>query len=140
MVNIFRIAALSLAILAPVSAAAADAATFVTNKELKWVNLAEPKGARQVVLWGDEKSTENAVLVLWPFNTKVADQVRTQDVHIVVLAGTFTSDVGGVYKEFGPSGVIVIPKGVKHTLGCEAAGECRFLVHHPGAVEVTKAK
>jgi hypothetical protein len=29
---------------------------------------------------------------------------------------------------------------VKHTLGCEAAGECRFLVHHPAAVEVTKAK
>ena len=140
MSNVFRIAALCLAILAPAAAAAADAATFVTNKELKWVDLAEPKGAKQAVLWGDAKSSENAVLVRWPFNTKVADQVRTQDVHIVVLAGTFTSDAAGTYKEFGPSGVIVIPKGVKHTLGCEAAGECRFLVHHPGAVEVTKAK
>jgi quercetin dioxygenase-like cupin family protein len=138
--NDFGIAALCLAMLAPGAALAADAPTFVTNKELKWVDLAEPKGATQAVLWGDAKSSENAVLVRWPFNTKVADQVRTQDVRILVLAGTFTTDVAGTYKEYGPSGVIVIPKGVKHTLGCEAAGECRFLVHHPGAVEVTKAK
>jgi quercetin dioxygenase-like cupin family protein len=138
--NVFRLAALCLAILAPAAAPAADAPTLVASKELRWVDLAEPKGAKQAVLWGDAKSSENAVLVRWPFNTKAADQVRSQDVHILVLAGTFTTDIAGSYNEFGPSGVIVIPRGVKHTLGCEAAGECRFLVHHPGAVEVTKAK
>ena len=134
----FRLAAACAALFSAATAFAADPA-LLTAKELKWVDLAEPKGARQAALWG-EAAGENAVLVRWPFNTKMADIVRTQDAHIFVHAGTFTVDIGGTYKEFGPSGVLVIPKGVKHTLGCEAAGECRFVLHHPGAVEVTKAK
>jgi quercetin dioxygenase-like cupin family protein len=134
----FRLAAACAALFAIAPAIAADM-TLATAKELKWTDLAEPKGARQAVLWGDATG-ENAMLVRWPFNTKLTDVVRNQDVHIFVHAGTFTVDAQGTYKEFGPSGVLVIPKGVKHTLGCEAAGECRFVVHHPGAVEVTKAK
>jgi hypothetical protein len=130
-----RIGALCASILLP-AAQAADPVTLMTAKDLKWVDVAQPKGARQAVLWGDVKAGENAVLVRWPFNSKLPDLVRTQDVHIVVLAGTFTAEIEGGYREFGPSGVIVIPKGMKHTLGCEAAGECRFVMHHPGAVQV----
>ena len=135
--NAIRIAAAA-ALLAAWTAQAADT-TLLTARELKWVDVTEPKGARQALLWGDAAG-ESAQLVRWPFNTKLADVVRNQDAHIFVHAGTFTVDVGGTYKEFGPSGVLVIPKGMKHTLGCEAAGECRFVVHHPGPVEVTKAK
>ena len=133
-----RLAVAGACLLAAVPASAADTA-LATAKELKWVDLTEPKGAREALLWGGPGG-ENAFLVRWPFNTKVADVVRNQDAHIFVHAGTFTVDVGGTYKEFGPSGVLVIPKGVKHTLGCEAAGECRFVLHHAGPVEVTKAK
>ena len=134
-----RIAMLCACALAAAAVHAADVPTLLTAKDLKWADLGEPKGARQAPLWGDT-SRENAVMVRWPINTKVADQVRSQDLHVVVFAGTFTTEAGGAYREFGPGGVIVIPKGMKHTLGCEAAGECRFLVHHPGAVEVAKAK
>jgi hypothetical protein len=136
--NLSRVAAISL-VLAGLSPAFAADTTLLTAKELKWTDVAEPKGARQAVLWGDP-SGEHALLVRWPFNTKLADVVRSQDVHVFVHAGTFTVDVAGTYKEFGPSGVLVIPKGVKHTLGCEAAGECRFVIHHPGAVQVTTSK
>jgi quercetin dioxygenase-like cupin family protein len=135
---LFRLAAFAAAIGAFLPTFAADSALF-TAKELKWTDLAEPKGARQAVLWGDA-SGEQALLVRWPFNTKVSNVVRDQDVHIFVHAGTFTVDAAGTYKEFGPSGVLVIPKGVKHTLGCEAAGECRFVIHHPGPVKVTPSK
>lgn len=135
--NAIRIAAAA-ALLAAWTAQAADT-TLLTARELKWTDVAEPKGARQALLWGDAAG-ESAQLVRWPFNTKLADVVRNQDAHIFVHAGTFTVEVGGTYKEFGPSGVLVIPKGMKHTLGCEAAGECRFVVHHPGPVEVNKAK
>jgi hypothetical protein len=134
-----RLAAACLASLAGL-ACAADPASMRTAKDLKWTDAAQPKGAKQAVLWGDEKTSENAVLARWPFNTKLADVVRDQDVRIVVLAGTFTAEVDGGYREFGPSGVILIPKGTKHSLGCEAAGECRFLMQHPGAVEVKSAK
>ena len=135
-----RIAALCALVLMTAAARAADPPTLLTAKELKWVDLGEPRGARQALLWGDARSSENAVMVRWPFDTKVADQVRNQNLHIVVFAGTFTTDTEGVYREFGPGGVIVIPKGMKHTLGCEAAGECRFVVHHPGPVEVARGK
>jgi hypothetical protein len=138
--NAGRIAALCACVLAATLLQAADAPTLLNAKDLKWVDVAQPKGAKQAVLWGDVNSTDNGVLVRWPFNTKMPDMVRTQDVHIVVLAGTFTAEVDGAYREFGPSGVVVIPKGARHTLGCEASGECRFVVHHPGAVEVTRAK
>jgi hypothetical protein len=124
--NLSRIAAITL-VLAGFPAVAADT-TLLTAKELKWMDVSEPKGARQAVLWGDPGG-EQAVFVRWPINVKMADVVRNQDLHVFVHAGTVTVDVGGTYKEFGPSGVLVIPKGVKHTLGCEAAGECRFLIH-----------
>ena len=96
-----------------------------------------PPGARQAVLWGDPKSSDNGSLLRWAFNSKVTDMVRTQDVHIVVLSGTFTVSIGNDYREFGPGAAVTIPKGIKHTLGCEASGECKFVVHHPGAVEIT---
>src|SRR5687767_11659263 len=115
--------------------AQAQSPVLMTFKELKWIDQPAPKGARQVLLWGDEQSTEHAVMVSWPINTKLTNVTRTQDLHVLVIAGTVTIDVEGKYREFGPSGVVVVPKGLKHTLGCEAAGECRFLVHHPGPVQ-----
>ena len=135
-----RIAAICASLLAPMLLQAADAPTLTSAKELKWTDVAQPAGAKQAVLWGDSKSGDNGVLVRWKFNSKAPDLVRTQDVHIVVLAGTFTVEIEGGYREFGPGGFVSIPKGVKHTLGCEAAGECKLIVHHPGAVEVAKGK
>ena len=79
--------------------------------------------------WGDAKAADQGVLVRWKFNSKLRDQTRGQDAHFVVLAGTFTAEIDGKYREFGPGGFVSIPKGVKHTLGCEASGECKFMMH-----------
>lgn len=133
-------AALCLSILGPALIQAADSPTMSTARELKWTDVSDLAGAKQAPLWGDPKSGDNGMLVRWKFNTKVPDLVRTQDVHIVVMAGTFTVEAGGTYKEFGPGGFVSIPKGVRHSLGCEAAGECRIVMHHPGPVEITKVK
>jgi mannose-6-phosphate isomerase-like protein (cupin superfamily) len=127
-------------LVAGAQAANAQSPVLLTAKELKWTDQAAPKGARHAVLWGDERSTEHAIMVRWPIGTKLADAVRSQEVHVLVLAGTVTIDVQGTYREFGPGGMAVVPKGVKHTLGCEAAGECRFLVHHPAPVQVSQSK
>lgn len=134
-----RVLAFGSALLMPF-AANAQSPVLQTAKELKWTEQAVPKGARHAVLWGDEQSSEHGVMVRWPINTKLSNVVRTQDVHVLVLAGTFTADVEGAYREFGPGGLVVIPKGVKHSFGCEAAGECRLLVHHAGPVQVTQSK
>ena len=119
---------------------AADAPQWMNAKEFKWGAAAEPKGAQQAVLWGDAKSSDNGTMLRWAFNTKSTGLVRSQDVHFVVLAGTFTVEVAGDYREFGPGAAVTIPKGVKHTLGCEASGECKLLMHHPGAVEISQIK
>jgi len=113
---------------------------LLTAKEIKWTEVSDPAGAVQATLWGNSQTGDNGTFVRWKFNTRHPDLVRTQDVHIIVLAGTFTVEVNGGYREFGPGGFVSIPKGSKHTLGCEAAGECRLLVHHPGAVEIGKGK
>lgn len=127
--NSVRLVAACAALGLGLSAYASDAPTLVTWRELKWIDLAKPAGARQALLWGDPKAGEHGLLVRWKFNTKVPDVVRTQDLHVVVLAGTFTVEIDGGYKELGPGGFVRIPKGVKHTLGCEAAGECRLVMH-----------
>lgn len=121
-------------------AVAADQATFVNVKDLKWKDAATPAGAREAPLWGDPASGDHGTAVRWKFGSKAPNLVRTQDVHVVVLAGTFTAEVGGEYREFGPGGYVSVPKGVKHSFGCEAAGECRLVVHHPGPVQVTGGK
>jgi quercetin dioxygenase-like cupin family protein len=66
--------------------------------------------------------------------------VLSQDLHVVVLAGTLTVTVGSTYRELGPGSYVGIPKGVAHVLGCEAAGECRLLFHQGAAAEVTEKK
>jgi mannose-6-phosphate isomerase-like protein (cupin superfamily) len=138
--NCIRFAALCVALVVAAPGIAADAPTLWTAKDLKWIDVPEPAGARHALLWGDAKAGDNGTLVSWKFNSKAANLVRSQDVHIAVLAGTFTVEIDGGYREFGPGGFVSIPKGVKHTLGCEASGECRFLVHHPGAVDIAKAR
>jgi mannose-6-phosphate isomerase-like protein (cupin superfamily) len=140
MKNAARFAALCFTVLGPALLQAADSPTLATARELKWTDVSEPAGAKQAPLWGDAKSGDNGMLLRWKFNSKVPDLVRNQDVHIVVMAGTFTVEIDGGYKEFGPGGFVSIPKGVKHTLGCEAAGECKVVMHHPGPVEITKTK
>ena len=108
---------------------AADVPTLLDSKELKWLDAATPIGAKQVMLWGDAKTIDQGVLIRWKFNSKLRDQTRTQDAHFVVLTGTFTVEIDGKYREFGPGGFVSIPRGSKHSLGCEASGECKFLMH-----------
>ncbi len=117
-----------------------SAPTMWSAKELKWSEIADLPGAKQTSLWNDPKTGESGVLLRWKFNTKVPNLVRTQDVRILVLTGTFTVQTNDIYREIGPGGFINIPKGVRHTLGCEASGECKFLMQHPGPVDVSQAK
>lgn len=120
------------------AANAADTPTMWEAKELKWVDVSAPASAKQAMLWGDAKTLDQGVMMRWKFNSKVRDQLRPQEAHVVVLAGTFTVEIDGKYREFGPGGFVSIPKGVKHTLGCEASGECKFLMHTIGSADAGK--
>lgn len=119
------------------AATAADAPILWTSGEVMWSEVAEPAGARQASLWSDLATGDRGTLVRWKFNTKQPARTADQDTHIVVLAGTFTLDLEGAdQKQFGPGAFVSIPKGTKYESGCEAAGECIFVLHQPGPAPV----
>jgi quercetin dioxygenase-like cupin family protein len=134
---------LAVAVLAAATAAgagAAEAPVFWTSTEVEWTDVAEPEGAKQALLWGDPKTGDHGTLNRWKFNSKAPAVARSQDVHIVVLAGTFTIDrEGSEQKQFGPGAFVSIPRGMKYQAGCEAAGECIFMVHQPGPADAPSA-
>ena len=121
------------------AARAEDAPVLRTAGEVRWTDVDGIPGARQALLWGDPKGGEHGTLNRWKFNTKLPARVSSQDVRIVVLTGTFTLEAEGVgYREFGPGWLLVLPRGFKHTLGCEASGECNFVMHLPGPADAGK--
>lgn len=122
------------------AAQAADAPVFWTSSDVKWTDVAEPEGAKQALLWGDPKSGDHGTLNRWKFNSKAPAVTRSRDIHIVVLAGTFTVDrEGSEQRQFGPGAFASIPRGVKYQAGCEAAGECIFMVHQAGPADPPSA-
>lgn len=127
--NSINKAMMSLLLVGATIAGAADAPTLLNAKDVKWSGVAEPKGGKQAALWGDANSGDSGMLVRWQYNSKLPNVVHTRDAHILVITGTFTLDIGGRYTEFGPGGFAIIPRGTKHNMGCEAVGECTFLLH-----------
>lgn len=123
--------AMFLSILAAAGIASADDQLQLKRaKELQWSGIDAMPGGQFTALWSDDAG--GAVLMRWPFTTKLPSVKREHDVHIVVLAGTVTFDIAGDHKQIGPGGFANIPKGVAHVLGCESSGECVFLMHSAG--------
>lgn len=115
------------------AAVAAEAPTLWTSSQVKWNDVAEPAGAKQALLWSDAATGDKGTLNRWKFNTKNPPRADGHDTHFVVLAGTFTLEFEGEeQKQFGPGGFVSIPKGTRYAPGCEAAGECVFVMHAPG--------
>ena len=126
--------AAALAVSMGAAAHAADAPVVWTSSEVKWSDLAEPSGARQSALWKDSASGDTGTLVRWKFNTKVPARTAETDTHVVILAGTFVLAVEGTpEKQLGPGAFASIPRGSKYESGCEAAGECVFVMHQAGS-------
>jgi hypothetical protein len=122
-------ACLSLAAVMASTAWSADPSVVVA-KDRAWSASSVAKGAEESSLWTTSAAGgENGMLTRWPSRTKVKPVVAEQDLRILVITGTFTVEWDKEYRELGPGGFVTIPKGTEHTLGCEAAGECLFLVH-----------
>jgi quercetin dioxygenase-like cupin family protein len=132
------VAALVIILSPSVSTAQAPPPAMAEYKDMQWTDLKAPAGGKQAQLWGDANAADQGVMLRWRFNSRLRDQTRTQDAHYIVLAGTFTVDIAGNYREFGPGGYVSIPKGVKHTVGCEASGDCRLFLHLSSGAEATK--
>lgn len=100
--------------------------------EIEWQTLAEPEGAVVAQLWADPGNGDRGRLMRWPAKSQLDHQVQSRDTHFVVLAGTFVVTVAGSAHEIGPGGFAEVPRGVSHSIGCEASGACMFLMHIGG--------
>jgi hypothetical protein len=97
------------------------------GRALRWSESAAAAGARQAPLWG-EAGADQGVALKWRFNTRLRDQVAKLDHHYLVVAGTFTVESAGQYREYGPGSYVGIAAGTKHTIGCEASGDCQLVL------------
>ena len=122
MKRVSLIAALSLIILLPFPATAADNHAVVSPDQLKW-GAAPPafqKGAQIAVLSGDpSKEGLYVVRVKVPAGYKVPPHTHPNDENITVISGTFNIGMGGKFDDKNGSalkagGFALAPKGMQH--------------------------
>ena len=102
MKRVSLIAALSLIILLPFPATAADNHAVVSPDQLKWgaAPPAFPKGAQIAVLSGDpSKEGLYVVRVKVPAGYKVPPHTHPNDENITVISGTFNIGMGGKFDD-----------------------------------------
>lgn len=122
MKRVSLIAALSLIILFPFPATAADNHAVVSPDQLKWAPAppAFPKGAQMAVLSGDpSKEGLYVVRVKVPAGYKVPPHTHPNDENVTVISGTFNIGMGGTFNDKNGSalkagGFALAPKGMQH--------------------------
>ncbi|EKS41909.1 cupin domain-containing protein [Afipia broomeae] len=122
MKRVSLIAALSLTILFPFPATAADNHAVVSPDQLKWAPAppAFPKGAQMAVLSGDpSKEGLYVVRVKVPAGYKVPPHTHPNDENVTVISGTFNIGMGGTFNDKNGSalkagGFALAPKGMQH--------------------------
>jgi quercetin dioxygenase-like cupin family protein len=124
------LAALLLAPSMAIGAEATPAAPILLGgSQQTWSDIPGIRGGKESKLYANPKTGEDVRIVRWPFNTELKEQAFAADTHIFIHAGTFTLTIGELYREFGIGDYVMIPRGVKHILGCEASGTCVLVVH-----------
>ena len=122
MKRVSLIAPLSLIILFPFPATAADNHAVVSPDQLKWAPAppAFPKGAQMAVLSGDpSKEGLYVVRVKVPAGYKVPPHTHPNDENVTVISGTFNIGMGGTFNDKNGSalkagGFAFAPKGMQH--------------------------
>lgn len=99
--------------------------------DIEWSNLSDPKGGKEAKLFSDPGSGESVSLMNWPIKAQVS-KTATEDIHIVNISGTLALTVHGKSHNVGPSGYVMIPKGVAYEIKCANAGNCVFAMHRSG--------
>lgn len=98
---------------------------------VEWSDLSDPEGGKEAKLFSDPGSGENVSLMRWPIKAMVSE-TAAEDIHVVNISGTFALTVHSKSHNVGPSGYVMIPKGVAYEITCAAAGSCVFTVHRSG--------
>jgi quercetin dioxygenase-like cupin family protein len=118
----------AIAVRAQMPRPAADRPTVLAASELKWMESATMKGAKQAVLWGDPMKGAFGVMKSVSGGAVLPMHWHTHPTRFVILAGTIQLTVeGSAAKDLPPQSFGSIPGGVKHMAKCMPGAECVYL-------------
>ena len=102
-------------------------------EDLKWEHDKTLTAVQSVVLWGDPKAGEHAMLRRFPAGYAPPPHKHPATERVVVVAGTIlVRYAGSAEKALGAGSYSEIPAGVEHAVKCADGAECIFLLISPG--------
>ena len=101
--------------------------------DLKWEHDKTLTSVESVLLWGDPKTGEHAMLRRFPAGYAPPPHKHPATERVVVVAGTIlVRYAGSAEKTLGPGSYSEIPAGMEHAVKCADGAECVFLLNSPG--------
>ena len=108
--------------------------------EMKWVDIADAKGAQEAVTWGNPQKGAHGSFTKFPAGTQLPLHTHTATSRSVVISGTMMEGLEGqTPKELGPGSYFFIPGEVKHTTACKEGAECIIYTDWQGAFDLKPA-
>lgn len=122
--------------LAAVTVMAAEKGTVTPAAELKWVENAAMKGAKQAVLWGDPAKGAYGSIKSIPGGTMMGPHTHSSDQKAIVVSGTVEFNFqGDPKKELGAGSFVSIPANARHNVTCKAGADCVYFEESAGPAD-----
>jgi len=113
---------------------------MISFKDLKWVELREPKGTQFAVLSGDPKTGAYTQMRKLPAGADNGLHSHSSEIRNVVISGVlYIGADAASAKDLGPGSVIVLPADWLHVSGCRPGSDCIFYQEGKGKFDYKPA-
>jgi quercetin dioxygenase-like cupin family protein len=110
------------------------------SQELKWEHDKTLTSVQSVLLWGDPRTGEHAMLRKFPAGYAPPPHKHPSAERVVVVAGTIVVRyAGSAEKRLGPGSYSEIPANMEHAVKCADEAECVFVLASPGPFAIMPA-
>ena len=117
--------------------ATAQSAKVWSYDELAWKADSTLPSVQSVLLWGDPRTGEHAMLRKFPAGFAPPPHRHPATERVVVVSGTIlVRYAGSQEKKLGPGSYSEIPADMVHAVKCLEGAECVFFLTSPGAFAI----
>jgi quercetin dioxygenase-like cupin family protein len=105
-----------------------------TTEEMNWQDDAALPGVKYVLLWGNPRTGEHAMLRKFPAGFAPPLHTHPSAERVIVLSGTIVVNHAGSAekKKLGAGSYSEIPANMQHSVKCGEESECVFALISPG--------
>ena len=129
-------ALLVIGVAAAVTAVAAGKGVVMSASDMKWMDNAALKGAKQTVLWGEPAKGPYGAIKSIPGGTAMGPHTHSADEKAVVVSGTLEFNFEGeAKKELGAGSYVSIPANAVHDVTCKAGADCVYFEEAAGPAD-----